>query len=340
MLQSPDRKKFHSDTELNIGSSSEMSGEQNVAIRKRKQPDSEWSQAINELSAEFKKTLNEWRRDMESSITKIADNVISVKNELSSLTQITSEIKSEINLLRSEQLLIKQRVSKLDVKCEGMSGQIDSLKDSVQFVSNDQNDICKKVTQIEQQIKETVNLSPIVTELVVKIDHLEQSARNNNIELCNIPERRNENLLSLMQNIGSVIKYNIQQSDIISIHRVPHAHQQNNMPKNIIVKFATRVMRDNILSAHRLCKGLTTEQLGMSGTSQQIYMHEHLTLKNKLLFRECREAAKKHNYKFLWVKHGTILVREKEAARAFAIRNSRDIVKIKPGYAATNDNKQ
>lgn len=336
MFHSPGKIKFHSDTELNA-SSSEMSGEQNVATRKRKQPDSEWSQAIKELSAEFKKTLNEWRRDMESSITKIADNVISVKNELSSLTQITSEIKSEINSLRSEQLLIKQRVSELDVKYEGMTSQMDSLKDSVRFVSDDQNDICKKVTQIEQQIKETVNLTPIVTELVTKIDHLEQSARNNNIEICNIPERRNENLLSLMQNIGSVIKYNIQQNDISSIHRVPHAHQQNNKPKNIIVKLATRVMRDNILSAHRLCRGLTTEQLGISGTSQQIYMHEHLTLKNKHLFRECREAAKKFNYKFLWVKHGTILVREKEATKAFAIRNSQDIAKIKPGYAATND---
>lgn len=338
MFHSPDKKKFHSDTDLNRESGSVMSGEQNMSVRKRKQPDSEWTQAISELSTEFKNTLNEWRRDMETCITKISDNVISIKEDLASLTQVTSEIKSDINCLRSEQSLLQQRISELDVKYEGLTHQVDSLKDSVQFSTDEHTDLCKKVEQFSKQIHDTANLKYIVTELVAKIDNLEQNARSCNIEICNVPERRNENLISLMHNIGSMVKCNIQQNDIISIHRVPHAHQQNNKPKNIIVKLASRILRDNILSANRLCKGLATDQLGISGTPQRIHMHEHLTLKNKQLFRECQDAAKKHSYKFLWVKHGTILVREKEATKAFAIRTSQDITKIKPGSSVPNNN--
>lgn len=220
---------------------------------------------------------------MEAGITKISDNVASIKGDLASLTQVTTEIKNDINSLRSDQLLLRQRVSKLDEKHESLTCQIDSLKNSVQFVSDDHTDLSKKIDLCCKQIQESAGLNRLVSDLVSKIDSLEQGARNCNIEICNIPERRNENLINLMMNIGSAIKYNIQQNDITSIHRVPHAQQQDNKPKNIIVKFASRIFRDNILSANRLCKGLTTEQLGMSGTSQAIYMHEHLTLKKQTI---------------------------------------------------------
>lgn len=333
MSQFSENKKFLSDTDLNKEPGTATIGEQNVSLRKRKQPDHEWVQAIKDLTTDFKSTLSEWRLDMEASIAKISDNVASIKDDLASITQVTSEIKSDINSLRSDQLLLRQRVSELDEKHESLTCQVDSLKNSVQFVADDHTDLSKKIDYCCKQIQESAGLNKMVSDLVSKIDGLEQGARNCNIEICNIPERRNENLINLMLNIGSAIKCNIQQNDIISIHRVPHAHQQNNMPKNIIVKFASRILRDNILSAHRLCKGLATEQLGVSGTSLTIYMHEHLTLKNKQLFRECRDAAKKHDYKFVWVKHGTILVREKEGTKAIAVRIPQDIAKIKPGSA-------
>lgn len=340
MVHSPDKKKFHSDTDLTsgAGTSGEYGDEPNVAGRKRKQPDLDWTQAINKLTMEFKNTLNEWRRDMETSLDKISENVVSMKNELASLTQVTSDIRSDINSLRSEQIILRQRISELDVKNKGMTERVDTLQTSVQFVSDEHTDLRKKVGSLGENIRETVDLKPVVAELVSKIDNLEQNARNCNIEICNIPERRNENLLSLVKTIGSAIKCNIAQNDIISVHRVPHAHQQSNRPKNVILKLSSRILRDNVLSANRLCKGLVTEQLGISGTSLPIYMHEHLTLKNKQLFRECQDAAKKHSYKFLWVKHGTILVREKEGARAFAIRSPQDIAKIKPDYAAPTGN--
>lgn len=343
MFHSPDKKKFHSDTDLTAGSvaDSPLSGDQNVSVRnKRKQPDSEWTQAINDLSTELKNTINEWRRDLETSINRISESMVSMKVELTSLNQVTSEIKNDINSLRSEQSVLRQRVTELDVKCSCTTERIDSLERSVQFATEEQADLSKKVTNINKNIQEIIDLKPIVTELVARIDNLEQRARNCNIEICNIPERRNENLVTMMQNIGAIIKCNVQQNDIISIHRVPHAHQQSNKPKNIIVKFGSRILRDNVLSAQRLCKGFTTDQIGVSGTSLPIYMHEHLTLKNKQLFRECRDAAKQHNYRFVWVKHGTILVREKEGTRSFAIRNAHDITKIKPGYAAPIDNQR
>ncbi|KAJ8733163.1 hypothetical protein PYW08_001461 [Mythimna loreyi] len=326
MFHSPGKKKFPSDTDI---SKQESAGEPSVAVRTRKQPEPKWAQPLSDLSTEIKNMLNDWRRDFEVNVNKISDNVLSMKGELSSLTQITTEIRKDINALQSEQSLLRQRISEIDKKYEGLAGEMDSLKSSVEYAFEDHRELCKKLDSHEKQLQGASTLAHTIQELDTKINSLEQSARNCNIEICNVPEKRNENLITLMQTIGSVIKCNIQQSDIVSVHRVPHADHHDNKPKNIIAKLSSRILRDNILSANRLCKGFTSEKIGISGTIQPVYMHEHLTLKNKRLFRECRDAAKTHGFKFLWVKHGTIFARENETSKAFAIRSLQDISKIK-----------
>lgn len=94
------------------------------------------------------------------------------------------------------------------------------------------------------------------------------------------------------------INNKISTNDIVAIHRVPHAQKDINRPKNIIIKLTSRWLRDNILSAFRHKGKVTSNNLDIHGTPHKLYMNEHLTINNKKLFRECREAAKKHNFKY------------------------------------------
>ncbi|XP_026746084.1 uncharacterized protein LOC113507427 [Trichoplusia ni] len=169
-----------------------------------------------------------------------------------------------------------------------------------------------------------------VLDLEAKIDLLEQQARQCNVEISNIPERRNENLIDLLECLGKQIGYSIRKEDVVSIHRVPHA-AQNNKPKNIVAKFTTRIQRDNTG-----CK--EHQQLGISGTSHKVFVNEHLTLRNKQLFRKAREAASSEGYKFVWTKHSTILVRETENSAVLAIRTIEDIGKIKANTKSAKTN--
>ncbi|XP_052749331.1 uncharacterized protein LOC128200306 [Galleria mellonella] len=173
------------------------------------------------------------------------------------------------------------------------------------------------------------NLPELIKTLEFKIGHMEQQARECNIEISNVPERRNENLLAITTNLGAAINQKILSSDIVSIHRVPHASREDTRPKNIIVKFTTKILRDNVLAACRLKKGLNSEQLSVSGSVHKIYVNEHLTVKNKLLFRECRQKAKIQNYKYVWVKNSVILLRKSDNSPVLAIRTLHDVVKIK-----------
>ena len=59
----------------------------------------------------------------------------------------------------------------------------------------------------------------------------------------------------------------------------------------------------------------------IEGLSDNLYINEHLTLSNKILYKEVRAAAKAKNYKFFWTKNGSIFVRKSDTSRVLLIKN-------------------
>ncbi|XP_060809223.1 uncharacterized protein LOC132903874 [Amyelois transitella] len=252
--------------------------------------------------------MSEWQGEINGSVS-------SLRGELKSSL---SEIRNEIMSLRAEQHKINNHVSLL-------TQDISHLKSSVEFCSNEHEDIKKRLADVSGRC---VDMNPAVLGLEHKVDLLEQQARQCNLEICNVPERRNEHLPGMIEAMSSSLNIPIPASEIVSIHRVPHVRSDSSKPKNIIVKFTTRTLRDNVLSAYRKAKGLTSSKMGVPGTSVKIYLNEHLTLKKKHLFRLCRDAAKKNGFKYAWVKNSSILVRERDDSPAFVIRTESDLEKI------------
>lgn len=214
--------------------------------------------------------------------------------------------------------------------------EFEKMRKSVDYLNGKYDEIIKKTdaaaaitVKLDARLTVVEEQQKIVTQLQNKIDTMEQHARQCNIEIGNLPERRGENLNQLMENLFGLIKQPINTRDIVAVHRVPHANPKNPHPKNIIVELSSRTLRDNLIAASKLCKGITSDRIDITGVSQRIYINEHLTLKNKTLFREARLAAKSSGHRFVWVRHGTILVRESETSPVFAVRSTEDLRKIK-----------
>lgn len=273
-----------------------------------------WRVDINNTMTEFKEniksSLQECRTEIEESMSKFNDGI---KNAL-------LNIKQELATLCCEQAGLKQSVKEV-------SSELNNLKESAQFNAEEQCVLKKRIEDLENKIAGLSSSS--ISHLEWKIDSLEQQARQCNVEICNVPDKRGEDLMKIMDSICMTVGFTLPRKDILSIHRVPHAQPLNNNPKNIVVKLSSRIMRDNLLAAFRRKKNLKSDQVGISGTPTTIYMNEHLTLKNKYLFRKCREAAKLHNYKYVWSKNASILVREKDGCSAFVVRTEQDLCKIK-----------
>lgn len=322
MQRSP-TKPYSSNPDVSTAGASNIATK--VTQRKRKQPECELLEAFNAFQLKITESINDFRLDLNSKIDKLDDSIKHVKSDIE---QFRSELKNEIAVLRSEQTSVKQQV-------DGLALEVAALQQTSVFVTNKHEELQKCIDGIKCRT-EKFNTENSTFSLEVKIDALEQQARQCNLEISNFPERRGENLIEIVESVGNLTGCVVSRRDIISVHRVPHA-QHNTRPKNIIVKFTTRILRDNLLSAFRLKKGLTAAQLGITGSNNIIYLNEHLTLRNKHLFRAAREAAKREKFKYAWIKHGTILVRESDNSPVAAIRSERDIQKIKSRQSVGSD---
>lgn len=240
------------------------------------------------------------------------------------------------NFQSSTHAMLDKWFSKQDDKFSLLVNEFENLKTSISFVNKQYEDLKQDTQNLTKQISSLeVNMTRVeqhdsqISQLEAKIDLMEQQARQTNIEINNLPEKKNENLLSVIIAIGDLVKFPVTQRDIVAVHRVPHANANTRRPKNVVVKFVTRVVRDNFISAARTAKKITSDKINISGTTQRIYVNEHLTLKNKMIFRETREVAKQKGFKFVWVKHGVVLVRASETSPVQAVRNAGDITKLK-----------
>ncbi|CAG5009274.1 unnamed protein product [Parnassius apollo] len=154
------------------------------------------------------------------------------------------------------------------------------MEKSLNYSNTRQDTFDEQLQTLRNQMQPVSDLSCHLKNLESKLAYMEQQARDCNIEIINLSDRRNENLTNMVMGIGAVIKQQILASDIVAVHRVPQAGQKYTRPKYVIVKCTTRTLRNNIKAASRLVssKDLNTEKLGISGPPQKIFINEHLTM--------------------------------------------------------------
>lgn len=253
-----------------------------------------------------------------------------------SIKDLRAEMKADLKAFESSiSSMLNIGFSKQEARLAQFTDDFNDIKTSIKFIGDKYDDLksqhdgmALRVTKLETDYSEMQINTLRIADLADRLDLMEQQARQCNLEICNLPEKRGENLMALFLDITAAMKEPVAKSDIVAIHRVPQASAMGNRPKNIVVRLSTRQMRDGVVSAVRLRKGLTSEQLGIAGASHRIYINEHLTLKNKDLFRRAREAAKQHGFRFVWIKHGVILARRNETSPVFAVRSEADLAKF------------
>lgn len=195
--------------------------------------------------------------------------------------------------------VLAELVRALKTELGEVRSEIRELRSSVDFCSNQVSDFENKLSLLDEAIRvtsylkaENETLKKRIGIMEARFGDVEQSLRSNNVEIMDVPERKNENLFEIVKKIGNFIGHEVTDSSVNTIMRVPT--KLENKPKNIIVKFNRKLDRDSFLSA---AKSKKTELGGKPGlelldVSKRFYVNEHLTTANKILFRETRVAAK------------------------------------------------
>ncbi|XP_074031348.1 uncharacterized protein [Leptinotarsa decemlineata] len=170
-----------------------------------------------------------------------------------------------------------------------------------------------------------------IQSLQSKVNDLDQASHSNNLEIQGIPEKRNEDLLNIVEKIGAYINCNVTPHTVDYALRVQSNHNSSNTTsKNIIVKFTSRKERDLFLMAVKTkrIRNNNSAKMSLDGISDAFYINEHLTLANKLLYRDVRAAARDKQFKYVWVKNGVSFCRKDDSSRIIAIKSQELIEKM------------
>ncbi|CAG9813106.1 unnamed protein product [Phaedon cochleariae] len=219
-----------------------------------------------------------------------------------------------VNSIDNMQLEIKSIKTEFHDSLNFYGGKIDEFTARM-------NDFQVTVNALQGLREEVDSIGKECRKLRTELELLHQQGRNRNLEICGVPEGRNENTKRLVQSICSKLQVEIKEEDFEECHRVatfPNANGTTNH-KNIVVKFYSRSIRSAILEKQRsLRHNINLNDVGFQGEGR-IFINEHLSPFFKQLFRKAREACKKHNYKFCWIRDGKIFVKKTESSRPIHI---------------------
>ncbi|KAL0810238.1 hypothetical protein ABMA28_011019 [Loxostege sticticalis] len=203
------------------------------------------------------------------------------------------------------------------------------INQTIEFLAEEQKDLKKEInaaqTQIKLMEKEKSVLQSGLLSLERRLASLERSSRSHNLEIHSIPEKKSEDLMAMIKNLGERIKVTIPET--CTIRRISKFNKSSDRPRNILVTFPSEHHRDSVIAAFRkynkvnVGSPLNSANLGVPGEPHRVYIVEHLSPECKELYFEVRKAAKERNFKFVWIKYGRIYVRKDESAAPIHVRD-------------------
>lgn len=230
-------------------------------------------------------------------------------------------------------LKMQESINKMfDKELKPIKDELFEIKESMNFINTQyedmkkNNEACKlKILELETKNEE---LSVTVNDLNLRVNQMEQQSRQNNIELQCVPENKNENLMTIISELGKVVGCQLKDNDILHCSRIAKMNRTSPRARSIIVQLASPRLRDQLLAATiKYNKGKSLENklnstlLGMTGNRTPIFIAEHLSPTNKALHAAARKRAKDTGYKFVWIRNGRVFMRKSDEANYVLVKN-------------------
>jgi hypothetical protein len=254
-------------------------------------------------------------------------------SDLNSFDRLKEYISQEFARVRSD--LESSIVSRLSAEIKSVKDEIVSIKSSMEFLHGKYEEVSKRLDRVDMEVKSYSAKTLEVCELRSSIDNMlkvnnnkEQWARRSNVEIVGVPQRKNENLISILKDIAGVADFELNPSlDIDFVTRVAPKNNNDKKIKPIVVRFLARWKKDEFLSHVKKLK-LKCSDLGFSNNSNSVYLNDHLTSENKALLQSTKKIAKEKGYTYVWVKNCTIMARRCDTSPVLHILHQDDLKKL------------
>lgn len=260
---------------------------------------------FNETTNQQKQLRDEENEDSEGNNNKRFKDSISLNAVESKLSSVQSELKA-LNTT------IEQLSTSISTSNRETNNTLSQIAATLATLTAQVVELNEKDKQKEKRIDE----------MDTRINKLEQRFLEKNIEVNNI---QNKELCAtdVIKKIASTVNVVINNSDISNAYRTRREEK-------IVVEFCSLSKKRELMSKiikHRI----ESSVINVSSTANNhtyVFVNDQLSAYYRKLLWLAKTKAKETNWKFVWVKNGTIFARKKEGSRAIIISNATDIESI------------
>jgi hypothetical protein len=166
-------------------------------------------------------------------------------------------------------------------------------------------------------------LEQAVADLKREHDNREGGALLSDLEIGELPEEKGVSVTQSVTVLAARIGVTLDQRDVVFAERVGAPPlEAGGRPRRVVVRLARRHLRDELLGAARVRRGLT------GPTGGRIYLNERLTRTNRQLFSLAREECKRLHWRYSWTKRGRVYVRQAEGTPVHLLSTRSDVERV------------
>lgn len=240
--------------------------------------------------------------------------------EVTSDRDLLTSLTTEVKLMRQEMSKMSEHMEVLTWSFSQCNARLDDYESRFSVLAN-------RIQVLEDREIGNEVLRQKVTELEEQLNTQAQTRLSNEIEIVGVNECPNESKMHIVLTTAQKMGVPLSEVDIDHVTRAgpKRLSGEVTMPRPLVVKFARRAKKNELLKAAKSRRNVTTESINVDGPLRKLYFNERLTKANRLLFREAREQSSAAGFRFCWTRNGTILIRKKTGCPENVIKSIADL---------------
>ncbi|XP_063545750.1 uncharacterized protein LOC134753742 [Cydia strobilella] len=146
---------------------------------------------MTNISEEVKETIELKFSSLQDNITATINTALAagLATELAKISNTLSQIQLDIQKVNQDNTTINQTLDEV-------KNRLTHAENSLQYSGSRQDSYEERLRSVESSMSSSQGQADRIQTLERNIDKLEQQSRTNNIEICDMPEKRGENLMT------------------------------------------------------------------------------------------------------------------------------------------------
>lgn len=263
------------------------------------------------------------QRNKRRSVILNNNTAVHVNTSPKTTNYIASSSKSTQNTVESHQ---KIDINHIYAILERLEASVTVIKQDMENYKNIVQTLTDENTVLRNENDELKNR---MTNVESYLENKKQQQINNNIIICGVQQKPEEDIKQIVSTITTHLEIDIQPEDICSAYRKPTSKSATNssgMPSPIVVTLRSKTIKDAIFAAKR-GKNLSTRitEHNTQGSGRPIYINEQPTRHKQQIFKMARDLKREHRVEYAWAKNGDIYVRKTADSSAIKIVNKEQL---------------